>query len=96
MKSLIKNAVSIIIVTIVLLSTFSSTMYAFASEEEKSVVDSGFCGLQGDNLKWTFYSDGELVISGTGEMDWYFTTGESKSKSYHLGNSIMIILQLSQ
>ena len=33
-----------------------------------SVVDSGTCGAEGDNLTWTLYDDGELVISGEGEM----------------------------
>lgn len=45
-------------------------MSAFAAEE-RTVIDSGFCGAFGENLTWTFYDDGELVISGEGEMDWY-------------------------
>ncbi len=80
MKSHIKNTLSIILTTIILLSTFSVAIYGFASSEDKSVINSGFCGLYGDNLKWTLYSNGELVISGTGEMDWYFTTGEFKKE----------------
>lgn len=32
------------------------------------IVDSGNCGANGDNVTWTFYSDGKLVISGTGAM----------------------------
>ena len=78
MKSAIKKFLSIILATITLLSTCSATMWAFAASEDKSVVDSGFCGLYGDNLKWTLYSYGELVISGTGEMDWY-NKGEKKN-----------------
>ena len=39
-----------------------------ASAEERTVVDSGECGAQGDNVIWTFYDDGELVISGEGAM----------------------------
>lgn len=45
-------------------------MSAFAAEE-REVVDSGFCGAHGENLTWTFYDNGELVISGEGDMDWY-------------------------
>ncbi len=52
---------------------------AFAAEE-RTVVDSGFCGAQGENLTWTLYDDGELVISGEGEMDWY----EVENSSYKL------------
>ncbi len=40
---------------------------AFASAE-KAVVDSGYCGTDGDNLSWVLYDDGELVISGEGQM----------------------------
>lgn len=40
-----------------------------------AVIDSGFCGIDGDNLTWTLTDDGTLTISGTGEMDyntpWY-------------------------
>lgn len=71
---------SIFLATIMLLSMFSATMLAFATDEETSVVDSGFCGLNGDNLKWTLYSDGELVISGNGEMDWYNRSEKKKER----------------
>ncbi len=46
-------------------------MSAFAAEE-RTVIDSGFCGAFGENLTWTLYDDGELVISGEGEMDNYY------------------------
>jgi len=40
--------------------------YKFEILSDKTVViDSGECG---DNLSWTLYSDGNLVISGTGNM----------------------------
>ena len=32
---------------------------------KKTAIDSGTCG---DNLTWALYTDGELVVSGTGEM----------------------------
>ena len=42
---------------------------------EPSAVDSGTCGLNGDNLTWALYGDRELVIAGTGEMaDYDFHT----------------------
>lgn len=71
---------SIFLATIMLLSMFSATVCAFAADEGMSVVDSGFCGLHGDNLKWTFYSNGELVISGNGEMDWYNRSEKKKER----------------
>ena len=38
-----------------------------------SVVESGNCGtgLEQDNLSWTLYSDGHLVITGSGDMHDY-------------------------
>ena len=43
------------------------TVSAFAVTD--TVIDSGECGADGDNLTWTLYDDGEMVISGTGDMD---------------------------
>ena len=40
-----------------------------------AVIDSGTCGIDGDNLTWTLTDDGTLTISGTGEMGSYGTTG---------------------
>ena len=34
----------------------------------KEILASGTCGAQGDNLTWTLYDDGELVIEGSGDM----------------------------
>lgn len=48
-------------------------MTAFADDEStRTVHASGICGAQGDNLTWTLYDDGELVISGEGEMGNYY------------------------
>ena len=33
------------------------------------IVASGECSAKGDNLTWTFDSEGTLTVSGTGEMD---------------------------
>lgn len=69
----IKKLLSIFLVTIIIIGV-CPVMNVSAEEKERTVVDSGFCGAQGDNLKWTLYDDGELVISGVGEMDWYYTS----------------------
>lgn len=46
---------------------------SFAVESSKKVVDSGFCGVDdGENAKWTYYDNHELVISGKGEMNSYY------------------------
>lgn len=49
-------------------------MAAFAADD-RAVVETGFCGEDGENLTWTLYADGELVISGEGRMDWYDVMG---------------------
>ena len=37
------------------------------------IVDEGNCGAEDDNVTWSFYSDGKLVINGTGAMADNFT-----------------------
>ena len=51
--------------------TSATIHYNSAGATERTVVDSGNCGAQGDNLSWTLYNDGELVITGTGAMAYY-------------------------
>lgn len=65
MKNTFKKLLSVILCAVLLFTTAS---VAFAADETRTVVDSGYCGAQGENLTWTLYSDGELVISGEGEM----------------------------
>lgn len=65
-----KRIVSAIMCAVMLFTALTTVSYA---AEERAVVDSGTCGAQGDNLTWTLYDDGELVIGGEGEMDWYKT-----------------------
>ena len=69
MKNNLKKLLSVILCAVLLFTTAST---AFAAEETRTVVDSGFCGAQGENLTWTLYEDGELVISGEGEMAFYY------------------------
>ena len=66
-----KRFISIILCAILTFTAIPAV--AFAAEEERSVVDSGICGAQGDNITWTLYDDGELVIGGEGEMKNYHT-----------------------
>lgn len=44
---------------------------------EPAEVASGICGAEGDNLTWVLTDDGMLTISGTGEMDDYFSIYET-------------------
>ncbi len=50
----------------------------------RGVVDSGTCGAEGDNLTWVLYDDGELVISGEGEMaDYNLNLHTLPWRAYH-------------
>ena len=44
---------------------------AIADDGDITVVNSGNCGKNGDNVKWVLTSDGTLTISGEGEMEDY-------------------------
>ncbi len=66
----IKKLLSIILV-VVMVTSVCPVLNTFATEERIAIA-SGICGAEGDNLTWVLYDDGELVISGEGEMDWYF------------------------
>ncbi len=74
-----KKFLSLILVAASLFTLFTP---AFAAEERK-VVDSGFCGAQGENLTWALYDDGELIISGEGEMkNYYYYENVAPWKNY--------------
>ena len=65
MNKKFKKIMSVILCAVLLFTTAS---VAFAAEETRKVIDSGYCGAEGENLTWTLYDDGELVISGEGEI----------------------------
>lgn len=60
------------IVMILMSVVLLTVCFLFGSSAERAVIDSGNCGAQDDNVIWTLYDDGELVISGSGEMESYF------------------------
>lgn len=61
-----KRIISMVLVLVMLLCTMPITASA-----EQRIVDSGECGTDGDNVLWTLYDDGELEVSGSGEMKNY-------------------------
>ena len=73
---IIKKITSVILCVAILFAIGLSNI-VYASNTNKEIIDSGDCGLYGDNLKWILYSDGELEINGNGEMNQYYS--ESKS-----------------
>ncbi len=71
-----------VLLTLVLLCT--AVPFAFA--EDVTIVDSGYCGADGDgtNLSWTLDSEGTLTISGEGEIK------ESAFNSKNMIKSVVI------
>ena len=55
-----------------LVLTMICALLTFMPVTAATIVDSGNCGAQGDNVKWTLDSEGTLTISGTGETKDYF------------------------
>ncbi len=48
---------------------------------DENIIDSGTCGVDGDNLSWVLTSDGTLKITGTGDMESYsYTTAPWDNK----------------
>ena len=76
-KRLIKNL--LLVLTMVVLCFAVGVV---ASAEDRAIVDSGECGAQGDNVIWTLYDDGELVISGEGEMADYALFNDDGTSSW--------------
>ncbi len=68
MKKTFRKLAAIILCAALMLAALPSAAFA---AEERTLVDSGFCGAQGENLTWTLYDDGNLVIGGEGEMENY-------------------------
>ncbi len=55
-----------------LVLTVLCALLVFTPAAAATVIDSGTCGAQGDNVKWTLDSEGTLTISGTGDMQDYY------------------------
>ena len=71
---------------------------AGAVQAQIIVIDSGYCGMQDNNLTWILTNDSTLVISGNGEMaDYYNKTTpwnysyRTKIKTVVIGDSITTI-----
>ena len=58
---------------VLLMALLCAVLVMVADAEGATIVDSGYCGAEGDgtNLSWTLDSEGTLTISGTGRMSDY-------------------------
>lgn len=68
-----KTSKKLLSVLLALVLALSCAAVAFA--DETTVVASGICGAEGDNLTWDLTTDGLLTIKGTGAMANYFGSG---------------------
>lgn len=60
-----------------------------------SIIDSGTCGAQGDNLTWALDNKGTLTISGTGAMlnyDWTGTTPPTRPWADYQNSIIELVV----
>ena len=74
--------------TFVLFFVVILTVVAFHSAAA-SVVDWGYCGAQGDNVKWVLDSNGTLTFSGSGEMKSYYGRGKPWLDYYGSFNKVV-------
>ncbi len=73
-----KRRVLFCVLTVLCITVGFLAMNVFAA----TVVASGTCGAEGDNLTWTLDDEGTLTISGTGAMD-SFAIYDNPWQEYH-------------
>lgn len=61
-----------------------------ASAVSETIIASGNCGANGDNVTWTLYDNGEIVISGQGNMANY-SSETTPWYSYRMNISKVVI-----
>ena len=87
-KKLLKNLLLVLAITVLCFAVGMT-----ASAEDRTIVDSGECGAQGDNVIWTLYDDGELVISGEGEMEDYTSSSDIPWEQYRYSSINSLIVE---
>ncbi len=76
MKKIIKYGWFTVLVTLLFVNI------SFVSSAEGTIIDSGSCGDEDNSILWTVYDNGELVISGEGEMENYSSSNENMAPWY--------------
>lgn len=62
-------------------------------DDDRPVTASGNCGADGDNVKWVLYDDGELKISGQGEMKNFTSRSSSPWYKYAYSTIKKVIIK---
>ncbi len=77
-KKMIKNLMLVIVMAVL------CAAMAVTANAESAIVDTGECGAPRNNVTWTLYDDGKLIISGEGKMEDYGSCDDSGSWSYQI------------
>ena len=62
-----RKPIALLLSVLMVLALFAPlSVVSFAEGDEPAVVASGDCGKNGNNMLYTLYSDGTMVLSGSG------------------------------
>ena len=89
MKQLAKRWLCSLLVCVLILGNLP--VLALAQEADETVIASGTCGAQGDNLTWVLTDNGVLTISGSGKMASYTDTSVSPWYSHRTKITSVVI-----
>lgn len=68
MKKVIAVLTTVLMTFVMLFDNYSISQFVLADSGLGSIIASGECGANGDNLTWTLDNEGLLVVSGNGKM----------------------------
>ena len=78
-----RKPIALLLSVLMVLALFAPlSVVSFAEGDEPAVVASGDCGKNGNNMLYTLYSDGTMVLSGSGQMKYYQYAGNAPWKDY--------------
>ena len=81
-------------------SQSDSNSSSTTSKSDAKLDETGSCGEQGDNIKYELYSDGSLIISGSGKMKKYahpeYLEGTEKASPFYQKSSWIKSITISE
>lgn len=97
MKKVIAVLTTVLMTFVMLFDNYSISQFVLADSGLGSIIASGECGANGDNLTWTLDDEGLLVVSGKGEMENYKKLGspltqDTNAPWHSYNNSIQTII----
>lgn len=97
MKKVIAVLTTALMTFVMLFDNYSISQFVLADSGLGSIIASGECGANGDNVTWTLDDKGLLIISGKGEMENWKKTGspltqDTNAPWHSYNNSIQTII----